>query len=66
MIPGVNIFNGKASVASGNRAGGSGGEGGGEGALSPLAVCPLRKILDSKEHLDWCKIDLNAPEIITV
>ena len=27
---------------------------------------PLRKILGSKEHLDWLKTDLNATEIITV
>ena len=25
----------------------------------------LRKFLDSKEHLDWLKIDLNASERIT-
>ena len=27
---------------------------------------PLRKFQDSKEHLDWHKIDLNAAKIITV
>ena len=27
---------------------------------------PLRKLLGSKEHLDWLKIDLNAVEIRTV
>ena len=27
---------------------------------------PLRKFLDSKERLNWLKIDLNAAEIITV
>ena len=27
---------------------------------------PLRKLLGSKEHLDWLKIDLNAAKVITV
>ena len=27
---------------------------------------PLRKFLDSKEHVNWLKIDLNAAEIITI
>ena len=58
MIPGANIISGKASVASFNRAGRS----------EPLSRgfrgwSPLRKFLDSKEHLDWLKIDLNAVEI---
>ena len=57
MIPGVNIFSGKASVGSINRAGGSG------GTLSPE---PLRKILGSKEHLDWLKVDLNVAKVSTV
>ena len=61
MIPGANIINGKASVASVNRARGS----------EPLrrgfrGLSPLRKFLGSKEHLDWLKIGLNAVEIRTV
>ena len=27
---------------------------------------PLRKVLGSKEHLDWLKLDLNTGKIITV
>ena len=27
---------------------------------------PLRKVLGSKEHLDWLKLDLNAAQITTV
>ena len=27
---------------------------------------PLRKFLESKEHLDWLKVDLNAAKIITI
>ena len=30
-----------------------------------MGQSPLRKILGSKEHLGWLKIDLNAAEIIT-
>ena len=61
MIPGANIISGKASLASVNRAGGS----------EPLSKgsrewSPLRKILGSKEDLDWLKIDLNVVEIRTV
>ena len=61
MIPGANIINRKASVASVNRAWGS----------EPLSRGfrgwrPLRKFLGSKEHLDWLKINLNVVEIRTV
>ena len=61
MIPGANIISGKASLASVNRAGGS----------EPLSKgfrgwSPLRKILVSKEDLDWLKIGLNVVEIRTV
>ena len=64
MIPGVNI-SGKTNVASINRAVGSG------GCSEPLSMgfrgqSPLRKLLGSKEYLDWLKIDLNAAKIITV
>ena len=45
------------SVASVNEAGESGGFRG---------RSTLRKLLGSKEHLDWLKIDLNVAEIITV
>ena len=58
MIPGVSIGR-KVSVASVNGAGGSGG-------CSETPEGPLRKYLDSKEHLNWLKIDLNAAEIITI
>ena len=55
----------KASVASIDRARGSGG-----GTLrlsrSFTQWNPLKKILDSKEHLEWLKINLNATEIVTV
>ena len=39
-----------------------------EGAPSPSVsvLGTLRRILGSKEHPDWLKIDLNAAEIITV
>ena len=65
MIPKVNIISGKASVASVNGAGGSGG---GSVSLSWdfRGWSPLRKFLDSKEHLNQLEIDLNAAEIITV
>ena len=33
-------------------------------ALSPSVGALKRKFLDSREHLDWLKIDLNAAEII--
>ena len=59
MIPGINIFSRKASKASVNRAGGSGGH------YEPFSTKLPRKILDSKEHLDWLKINLNV-KIITV
>ena len=62
MIPEVNIISRKASV---NNVRGSG------GALSLSAGASggqshLRKILGSKEHLDWLKIDFNAAKIVTV
>ena len=58
MIAGANITSRRATVARVNRAGGS----------EPLTRgfrrwSPLRTFLDSKEHLDWLKIDLNAVEI---
>ena len=61
IIPGANIISGKASVASVNRAG---------GVWAPQEVIyrvePPKKILGSKEHLDWLKLDLNAVKIRTV
>ena len=64
MIPGVNIFSRKVSIASINKAGRSG------GTLSPSARVlwgeALKKNLGSKEYLDWLKIDLNPAKIITV
>ena len=65
MIPGFNIISGKASAATVNGARSMG------GTLSPSngvlgAKSPVRIFLDSKEHLDWLKIDLNVTEIITV
>ena len=65
MTPGVNI--GKASATSINRAQGLGGGGsGGSATLSRdfRGQSPLRKLLGSKEHLDWLKIDLNAAKVI--
>ena len=64
MIPGVNIIDGKVSIASVNEACGSG------GVLRPQwgfrRQSPLGKFLASKWHLDWLKIDLNAAKITTV
>ena len=64
MIPGVNIIDGKVSVASVNEACGSG------GVLRPLRGFrrqnPLGKYLAAKWHLNWLEIDLNAAEITTV
>ena len=65
MISGVNIINGKTSTASVNGAMGFVGcsellNGGFRGHS------PLRKLLGSKEHLDWLKIDLKAAEIVTL
>ena len=64
MFPGVNIIDGKVSVANVNEACGSG------GVLRPQwgfrRQSPLGKFLASKWHLDWLKIDLNAAEITTV
>ena len=64
MIPGVNITE-KTSVVSINGAVALG------GALRLSAGVlggrvPLRKLLGSKEHLDWPKIDLNMTKIITI
>ena len=58
----MNIIGRKVSVASVNGAGGF------RGVLrSQLRFQgTLRKILGSKEHVDWLKIDLNVTEIITV
>ena len=62
MAPWVNIIGRKVRVASVNGAGGSGGV-----LRSQLRFQgTLRKILGSKEHVDWLKIDLNVAEIITV
>ena len=61
MIAGANIISGRASVVNINRAG--------ESDLLSRGFRgwgPLKKFLDSKEHLDWPKIDLNAVEIRTV
>ena len=49
MIPGVIMFSRKASVMSVNGA----------------EQRPLKKLLSSKENLDWLKIDLNMAKIIT-
>ena len=58
----MNIIGRKVSVASVNGAGGSG-----DVLRSQLWFQgTLRKILGSKEHVDWLKIDLNVAEIITV
>ena len=59
MIAGVNIFSGKASIASIN----------GAGLIKPFSEglmgwSPLRKLLGSKEHLQWLRKDLNAAKII--
>ena len=61
MIREVNIINRKKSLAIVNGAGVSGGD-----ALSPSGGALKRKFLDSRRHLDWLKIDLNAAEIIIV
>ena len=65
MIPEVNIIGGKASIANVNGAGGSGGS---SESLSRdfRWQSPLRKVLGSKEHLNYLEIDLNAAEIIPV
>ena len=59
MITGANIFSGKTSIASFSGTGGSG------GAVSHITGV-YRKLVGSKEHLDWLKIDLNSAKIITV
>ena len=56
MIPGVNLFNRKVSVASINGAGGSRG----------VLRSNMRQYLGSKEHQNLLKIDLNAIKIITI
>ena len=61
MIAGVNIFSGKASIASIN----------GAGRIKPFSEglmgwSPLRKLLGSKEHLQWLRKDLNVAKIIIV
>ena len=61
MIREVNIINRKKSLAIVNGAGVSGGD-----ALSPSVGALKRKFLDSRRHLHWLKIDLNAAEIIIV
>ena len=64
MIPGVNIIDRKVSIATINEACGSG------GVLRPQQgfrrQSPLGKLLASKWHLDWLKIDLNVAKITTV
>ena len=57
-IPGVNIIDGKVSVASINEACGSGGVL--RLQLGFRRQSPLGKFLAAKWHLDWLKIDLNA------
>ena len=65
MIPGVNI-RGKASPAGINRAGGSRGWWCSETLSRDFrGHSPLSKLLGSKEHQDWLKIDLNMGKIIT-
>ena len=59
MIPGVNTISSKLSVVRVNGAGGVWG-------CSETPAGPLKKFLGSKEYLNWLKIDLNAPKIITV
>ena len=60
-IPGENIIIRKPSEASVNAAEDS-------ELLSEgfRGKSPLRKCLDSKEHLDWLEIDLNVAKIRTV
>ena len=60
-----NIISGKASIVSISEAGVSG------RCTEPLRMgfrgwSPLRKLLGSKENLDWLKIDLNTAKIIIV
>ena len=63
MIPGVNIISRKVILVSISRAGGS------RGVVRPQQGfrewSTLKNFLDSKEHLDWLKIDFNAAKIIT-
>ena len=63
MIPGVNIA-GKISIASINKAGGSEK---GRGCSETLSRdFRGQRLLGSKEHLDWLKINSNVAKIITV
>ena len=55
MIPGVTIISRKVSAASINKVGGS-----------ETPAGPQRKILGSKEHLNWLKLNLNAALTITI
>ena len=64
MIPGVNIISGKASVESVNWAGEVWRHS--ELSVGILGAETTKKILGSKEHPDWLKIDLNAAKLITV
>ena len=61
----MNIISGKASAVSINRAGGSG-EGSESLSRDFRGWSPLKKLLGSKEHLNYLEIDLNEAKIITV
>ena len=62
--PGVNIIGGKVSVASIIRVRGSG------GVLRPQwgfrGQSTRKKILGSKEQLNWLKVDFNVAKVIAV
>ena len=58
------IIGRKVSVVSVNRAGGSGVFWDPSGGFRGLST--LIKLLDSEDHVDWPKIDLNGAETITV
>ena len=63
MIPGLNIISGKINIASVNRAGGSGGGGHSEHLSRGFrGQSSLQKLLDSKVHLHWFKIDFNVQD----
>ena len=69
MIPGKNIISRKENVRRVYEAAGSGGREGGALKLSAGILgrwSPPRKLLGSKEHLDWLKIHLNVVRITTV
>ena len=57
MIPGVNIIGRKVSKCQQSLR---------VWECSETPVGLLRKFLDSKEHLNWLKIDVNVAEIITI